>query len=104
MKRSLLHICILLFALFLCNAKMWGWGENTSYLLNSTTEYSMSTGISDFEGRAGETFAFDAPIARVEFEAKMSALAVSGFYVQISTDGSVWSDLTSEIDLSTSYK
>lgn len=103
MKRSLLYICILLSAAFLCNTKMWAWGENVGYLLNSTTEYSISTSISDFEGRAGETFVFDAPIARVEFEAKMSLAAVSGFYVQISTDGSVWSDLSSELDLSTSY-
>lgn len=103
MKRSLLYICILLSAAFLCNTKMWAWGENVGYLLNSTTEYSISTSISDFDGRAGETFTFDAPIARVEFEAKMSLAAVSGFYVQISTDGSVWSDLSSELDLSTSY-
>ena len=94
MKRSILHICILLSAVFLCNTKMLAWGENVSYLLNSTTEYSMSTSISDFGGRAGETFAFDAPMARVEFEAKKSALSVSGFYVQISTDGNVWSDLS----------
>lgn len=103
MKRSLLYICILLSAAFLCNTKMWAWGENVGYLLNSTTEYSISTSISDFDGRAGETFAFDAPIARVEFEAKMSSLAVSGFYVQISKDGNVWYDLSDEIDLSTSY-
>ena len=104
MKRSILHICILLSAVFLCNTKMLAWGENVSYLLNSTTEYSMSTGISDFGGRAGETFAFDAPMARVEFEAKKSALSVSGFYVQISTDGNVWSDLSGELSLSTSFK
>ena len=104
MKRSILHIYILLSAVFLCNTKMLAWGENVSYLLNSTTEYSMSTGISDFGGRAGETFAFDAPMARVEFEAKKSALSVSGFYVQISTDGNVWSDLSGELSLSTSFK
>ena len=49
MKRSILHICILLSAVFLCNTKMLAWGENVSYLLNSTSKYEGVLGSHSFK-------------------------------------------------------
>ena len=97
MKQKLLYILLMITALLGGNAEAWA--QTTSYVLNESAQYEITTKISDTNGRAGQTFALSGPGLSLSFEASKSSgfmggdNAVSGFFVQASPDGTNWRDL-----------
>ena len=100
MKQKLRYILFMITALLGGNAEAWA--QTTSYVLNESAQYEITTKITDTNGRAGETFPLSGPGSKLSFEASKSSgflggdNAVSGFFAQASTDGSNWRDLHSE--------
>ena len=104
MKQKILYIVVLITALLGGNTEAWAWGEDTSYVLNVSTENELNT----IEN--GPTFNLNGPGATLTFEACKSKgfwggdNAVGAFYAQVSKDGSNWSDLSEKLGLSLDYK
>lgn len=102
MKQKILYILVMITALLGGNAEAWAWGENTSYVLELNSEFSFSTGMFDFNGKAGQSHELSGPGKTVTFEAKKNG--INYFYLQCSTDGKNWSDVGGEVDLGSDYK
>lgn len=100
MKQKILYILIMITALL--GGKGESWAQTTSYVLNLNSEYSFSTGMFDFSGKAGQSHELSGPGKIVTFEAKKNG--ENYFYLQCSTDGKNWSDVGGEVDLGKDYK
>lgn len=73
------------------------WAQTTSYVLELNKEYSFSTGMFDFSGKAGDSHELNGPGKTVTFEAKRTG--ENYFYLQYSSDGANWYDVGGEIAL-----
>ena len=73
------------------------WAQTTSYVLELNKEYSFSTGIFDFSGKAGDYHELNGPGKTVTFEATRTG--ENYFYLQYSIDGANWYDVGGEIAL-----
>ena len=78
------------------------WAQTTSYVLELNSEFSFSTGMFDFSGKAGQSHELSGPGKTVTFEAKKNG--ENYFYLQCSTDGNNWIDVGEEVDLGKDYK
>lgn len=78
------------------------WAQTTSYVLELNSEFSFSTGMFDFSGKAGQSHELSGPGKTVTFEAKKTG--ENYFYLQCSTDGKNWSDVGEEVNLGKDYK
>ena len=102
MIQKLRYILLILAALIGGDSNIWAWGENTSYVLELNSEYTFSTGMFDFSGKAGSSHELNGPGKTVTFEAKKNG--ENYFYLQCSTDGNNWTDVGGEISLSKDYQ
>lgn len=96
MKQKILYILLMITVLIGGNAEAWA--QTTSYVLKLNSEFSFSTGMLDFSGKAGQSHELSGPGKTVTFEAKRNGY--NYFYLQCSTDGKNWSDVGGEVDLS----
>lgn len=70
---------------------------NDCYVLNQTDEQTLTTHINSTGGIQGEPMALSGPGATLTFKAMKSlASAISGLYVQYSSDGVRWDDINDE--------
>ena len=100
MKQKILYILMIITALLGGNGDAWA--QTTSYVLELNSEFSFSTGMFDFSGKAGQSHELSGPGKTVTFEAKKNG--ENYFYLQCSTDGKNWSDVGGEVDLGKDYK
>ena len=100
MKQKLLYILLMITALL--GSKAEAWAQTTSYVLELNSEFSFSTGMFDFSGKAGQSHGLSGPGKTVTFEAKRNGY--NYFYLQCSTDGNNWSDVGEEVALGEDYK
>jgi hypothetical protein len=56
------------------------WAQTTSYVLELNSEFSFSTSIIDFNGKAGQSHGLSGPGKTVTFEARKNG--VNYFYLQ----------------------
>ena len=99
MKQKLLYILLMITALL--GSKAEAWAQTTSYVLELNSEFSFSTGMFDFSGKAGQSHGLSGPGKTVTFEAKRNGY--NYFYLQCSTDGKNWSDVGEEVALGEGY-
>ena len=76
-------------------------------LYYDSNEYEVTNGITDFQGQVGHVYSIgEGQYAEaVYITAKLSFAGIANFYLQYSTDnGNNYTDLSGNLDLSTSYK
>ncbi|MCF0202663.1 MAG: hypothetical protein HUK08_04790, partial [Bacteroidaceae bacterium] len=77
-----------------------------AYVLNEQAEHSISNGVTDINGKIGDSFALSGPGEKLTLDIKHQSATIEHFYVQYSTDnGNSWTDLGGEIGgISTDYQ
>lgn len=94
MKQKILYILMMITALIGGNGEAWAWGENTSYVLDVSSQYKLET-VDE-----GPTFELSGPGSTLTFEACKSPASINGLYIETSEDGNNWTESNEEIGIS----